>query len=156
MLAKEPDRLHDLLMRNLVHLHHAQNQINPHVFIDLELAGTGVRVTDDDHVVIIEIVERISFLRPRLGNADAGRRDDKHYAYTTPGHNRLQTENAYPVVNPQKRLPDGADTTGPRLVQHITQALDNGELPELEGVLLAVRLLAPERRTETVAITNFA
>ena len=64
------------------------------------------------------------------------------------------TENAYLLVNPQKRLPDGTPATGPELVQRITRALESGNLPKLTGVLLSVRLLPPESRTQTLTLAE--
>ncbi len=64
------------------------------------------------------------------------------------------TENAYLLVNPQKRLPDGTPATGPELVQRITRALESGKLPELTGVLLSVRLLPPESWTQTLTLAE--
>ncbi len=64
------------------------------------------------------------------------------------------TENAYLLVNSQKRLPDGTAVTGAELVRRITQALQHGQLAELQGALLSIDLLPPERRTETITITE--
>ncbi|MEW6296807.1 MAG: ABC transporter substrate-binding protein [Thermodesulfobacteriota bacterium] len=64
------------------------------------------------------------------------------------------SETAYLLVNPTKQLPDGTPATGPVLLQRITQALESGELPELQAILTSVRLLAPERRVETVRVTK--
>lgn len=64
------------------------------------------------------------------------------------------TENAYLLVNSQKRLPDGTPVTGPELVQRIARALDSGALPELASVLSSVRLLPPEARTQTITLAE--
>ena len=64
------------------------------------------------------------------------------------------TENAYLLVNAQKRLPDGTPVTGPELVQRIARALDSGALPELAGVLSSVRLLPPAARTQTITLAE--
>jgi ABC-type transport system substrate-binding protein len=64
------------------------------------------------------------------------------------------TENAYLLVNSQKRLPDDTPVTGPELVQRIARALDSGALPELASVLSSVRLLPPEARTQTITLAE--
>lgn len=64
------------------------------------------------------------------------------------------TENAYLLVNAQKRLPDDTPVTGPELVQRIARALDRGALPELASVLSSVRLLPPEARTQTITLAE--
>jgi ABC-type transport system substrate-binding protein len=62
------------------------------------------------------------------------------------------TEEAYLVVNSQKRFPDGSVVTGPELVRRIHQALASGRLQKLQGVLLSIRLLGPERRTVKLTV----
>ena len=62
------------------------------------------------------------------------------------------SETAYLAVNPSKRLPDGTAVTGDLLLQRITQAVDTGELPALQGILLSAHVLAPERRREKLTV----
>ena len=64
------------------------------------------------------------------------------------------TENAYLLVNVQKQFPDGTAVSGAELVQRITQAFDDGKFPELQGVLLATRLLPAEQHTETLTLVE--
>lgn len=59
------------------------------------------------------------------------------------------TENAYLLVNTQKQFPDGVAVSGAELIQRLTRALANGELPELQGVVLSTRLLPATQRTAT-------
>ena len=62
------------------------------------------------------------------------------------------TEQAYLLVDPDKSFPDGTPVSGPELVRRIRSALDNGQLPELVGVLQTIRLLEPEQRTENISL----
>ncbi len=57
------------------------------------------------------------------------------------------TEEAYLLVNKQKRFPDGSPVTAAQLIQRINQALKTGRLPELQKILQSVRILPPARRS---------
>ncbi len=61
-------------------------------------------------------------------------------------------ERAYLAVNPYNRFPDGAEVTGSRVADRITTALSQGQLPALGKIVRSVRVLPPERRTETVPV----
>ncbi len=62
------------------------------------------------------------------------------------------TEKAYLLARPEMTLPDGSPATGERLVEVISLARVNGHLHELDGVLLSIRLLPAEEKTETLTI----
>lgn len=64
------------------------------------------------------------------------------------------SENVYLLVNPDKQFPDGTAVTGTALLQRITQALNDGTLLELQGVVLSTKLLPPEQRTETITFAE--
>ena len=64
------------------------------------------------------------------------------------------TEKAYLLVRPQLTLPDGTNATGERLVEVLSLAQANGSLPELDGVLLSIRVLPAEGRTESITIVE--
>lgn len=62
------------------------------------------------------------------------------------------TEKAYLLARPRLRLPDGSHATGARLLEVVSRARANGRLPEFDGLLLSVRLLPAEEKTETLTI----
>jgi ABC-type transport system substrate-binding protein len=62
------------------------------------------------------------------------------------------TEEAYLLVNPERRFPDGTPVSGPALLQRIAERSTSGELRALEGLVTAMRLLPPERRTEIIEL----
>ncbi len=62
------------------------------------------------------------------------------------------TEDAYLLVNPERRFSDGTPVGGPALLKRIAEAQASGELRPLEGLVTAMRLLPPERRTETLEL----
>ncbi len=62
------------------------------------------------------------------------------------------TEEAYLVVNPNGRFPDGALVTGPTLVKRIKHALSRHTLSGLAETVRTVRLLPASERKETVAV----
>lgn len=64
------------------------------------------------------------------------------------------TEDAYLLVNPRKRFPDGASVTGPALVQRITQALANDQYVELKQVVSSFQLLPPIQQTQKIALVE--
>jgi ABC-type transport system substrate-binding protein len=66
------------------------------------------------------------------------------------------TEEAYLVVNPSKRFPDGSVVTGQRLLDKIERALANGTLPELQKSVTSLRLLPGERRTIKLSLPDKA
>ena len=62
------------------------------------------------------------------------------------------TEEAYLLVNPERRFPDGTPVSGSALLRRIAEGRTSGELRALEGLVTAMRLLPPERRTETIEL----
>jgi ABC-type transport system substrate-binding protein len=66
------------------------------------------------------------------------------------------TEEAYLVVDGQKRFPDGSPVTASALMQRIQAAVRAGKLPEIEKNLRSISLLQPERRTERLKIPGQA
>ncbi len=62
------------------------------------------------------------------------------------------TEDAYLVVNPNARFPDGALVTGPTLVQRIKHALSRHTLSGLAETVRTVRLLPASERKEAVVV----
>ncbi|MGE0822435.1 MAG: peptide-binding protein [Candidatus Binatia bacterium] len=64
------------------------------------------------------------------------------------------SETAYLLVNPDKQFPDGTPVTGTELVQRITQALERGEIPQLQDVVHSIQLLPATQRTETLELAE--
>ncbi len=60
------------------------------------------------------------------------------------------SEDAYLLVNPERRFPDGSSVSGPTLLERIAAGRAGGELRALEGLVTSMRLLPPERRTEAI------
>ncbi len=64
------------------------------------------------------------------------------------------TEKAYLLARPQFILPDGSRATGARLLEVLSRAQADGHLPEFDGLLLSMRLLPTEEKTETLIIAT--
>ena len=64
------------------------------------------------------------------------------------------TEKAYLLARPQLALPDGSRATGARLLAFVSRARADGALPEFDGLLLSMRLLPAEEKTETLTLLN--
>ena len=62
------------------------------------------------------------------------------------------TEDAYLLVNPERRFPDGTPVSGPALLRRIAEGRASGKSRALEGLVTEMRLLPPERRTETIEL----
>ncbi|MGH8514023.1 MAG: ABC transporter substrate-binding protein, partial [Gammaproteobacteria bacterium] len=62
------------------------------------------------------------------------------------------TEQAYLIVRPDKRLPDGTPVSAAELKKRILDARDRSGRSGLKGLLLAIDVLHPETREETVAL----
>ena len=62
------------------------------------------------------------------------------------------TEKAYLLARPRLSLPDGSRATGARLLEVLSRAQASGGLPEFDGLLLSMRLLPAEEKTETLTI----
>ena len=60
------------------------------------------------------------------------------------------TEQAYLIVRPDKRLPDGTPVSAAELKKRILDARDRSDRHGLKGLLLAIAVLHPETRAETV------
>jgi ABC-type transport system substrate-binding protein len=56
------------------------------------------------------------------------------------------SEEAYLLVNREKRLANGASASGAELLRDITRALEAGKVPELKQNIREMRLLPPENR----------
>jgi ABC-type transport system substrate-binding protein len=62
------------------------------------------------------------------------------------------TEEAYLLVNPGKRLADGALASGAELLRQFQRALDGGKFPELKKNIREMRLLPSEKRAVKLAL----
>jgi ABC-type transport system substrate-binding protein len=62
------------------------------------------------------------------------------------------TEEAYLLVNPGKRLANGAPASGAELMGQTQRALDAGKFPELKKIIREMRLLPAENRLVKLAV----
>jgi len=62
------------------------------------------------------------------------------------------TEIAYLLVNNEAHFPDGIRVSSRELEGRIKEAIANGQLKGLKGLVTEIRLLPPENRTETISI----
>ena len=62
------------------------------------------------------------------------------------------SEEAYLIVHPHRKFPDGSPVTGQRLLKRITSFLAHTQSAELTAVVRSVTLLPSESRNETVTV----
>src|SRR6516164_4195571 len=57
MLAKETNRAHDRIVVEIVELHQAEHAVGTDLGVALELVDAGLGVSEDHHVVLIDIIK---------------------------------------------------------------------------------------------------
>lgn len=62
------------------------------------------------------------------------------------------TEKAYLAINPYNRFPDGVAVTGRGVQNRIQQAVKDGVLPALDGLIDRIEVLPPSTKMETLSI----
>ncbi len=62
------------------------------------------------------------------------------------------TEEAYLLVNPGKRLANGAVVSGAEIMRQIQRALHTGKHPEIKAILREMRLVPPKERIEKIPL----
>jgi len=62
------------------------------------------------------------------------------------------TEQAYLLVNPHNRFPDGQEVSGSLLLSRLNKELHDGDLKDMAGQILDVRLLPSEKATRKVLV----
>jgi ABC-type transport system substrate-binding protein len=64
------------------------------------------------------------------------------------------TEEAYLLVNPGKRMANGAVASGREIMSQVQKALDAGTIPEIKKTLREMRVLPPGNRVEKVTVRD--